>query len=133
IPQVYYDTDSVQVRPKSLPTLDSLAYLLIHNKDVRVEIRSHTDQKASEEYNMKLSRKRAQNILQYLIFKGVYPEQLTSQGYGESLPIIPNPQTEEDFAANRRTEFKILNYNREKFILRDQSEEEIKSEKNSEE
>ena len=78
-----------------------------------VEISSHTDSKGKEDFNMKLSQKRAEGVVNYLISKGIAKERLIAKGYGFSKPIAPNtnPDGSDNPLGrdkNRRTEFKII-------------------------
>jgi peptidoglycan-associated lipoprotein len=69
---------------------------------------SHTDVRGSDEYNMKLSQKRAESAVNYIISKGVSADRLVAKGYGETKLIIQDAQAEEEHQVNRRTEFKVL-------------------------
>ena len=86
---------------------------MILNPDIIIELSSHTDDKGSEEYNLKLSQKRAESVVNYLISKGIDKNRVKPQGYGESQPIAPNKNKNgsdnpEGRAKNRRTDFKII-------------------------
>jgi outer membrane protein OmpA-like peptidoglycan-associated protein len=87
--------------------LERLVTLMKENTSMKIEISSHTDDKGSDDYNMKLSQMRAQSVVDFLIEKGIAKERLTAKGYGETVPIAPN-DTDEGRQLNRRTEFKIL-------------------------
>ncbi len=113
IPNIYYAYDDWKLLPEAFPVLDTLALILQHNPDLIVEIGSHTDCRGSDYYNLKLSFKRAQSVVYYLIDKGIPPERLRVQGYGETQPIIDCGEdcsqcTEEQHAKNRRTSFRIV-------------------------
>ncbi len=113
IPNIYYAYDDWKLLPEAYPVLDTLALILQHNPDLIVEIGSHTDCRGSDYYNLKLSFKRAQSVVYYLIEKGIPPERLRVQGYGETQPIIDcgpdcSQCTEEQHAKNRRTSFRIV-------------------------
>lgn len=73
----------------------------------RVEIGGHTDSTGDEDYNLKLSRERAETVRDALIKRGVAPQRLVAKGYGESEPIAPN-LTRAGRAKNRRVDFSIL-------------------------
>jgi len=78
-----------------------------------IELATHTDSKGADDYNLKLSQKRADAVLQYLIEKGIVKERMTAKGYGESQPIAPNTNKDgsdnpEGRSLNRRTEIKII-------------------------
>jgi outer membrane protein OmpA-like peptidoglycan-associated protein len=72
-----------------------------------VEIRSHTDCRASAAYNLKLSQNRANAAVAYLISRGISPARMTAKGYGETKPVAGN-SSEDGRKQNRRTEFLIL-------------------------
>jgi len=77
--------------------------ILKDNPDVSIHIEGHTDSIGTEEYNLQLSRKRAESVRNYLVSKGISPERITIFGFGASMPIATN-QTEEGRALNRRVE-----------------------------
>ena len=74
-------------------SLDKLVETLIDNPNVTIELMSHTDSRDTEEYNLDLSQKRAQSVVEYLIAKGIEAERLSPKGYGESTPKIVDEQT----------------------------------------
>ncbi len=81
--------------------------------DLIVEISAHTDAKGNDDYNMKLSQKRAESVVEYLIRKGIDKKRLQAKGYGETQPIAPNKlpngkDNPDGRALNRRTEFKVI-------------------------
>jgi outer membrane protein OmpA-like peptidoglycan-associated protein len=104
---IFFDFDKATLRPESFNELDRLVKLLTENPTIKVELSAHTDSKGSDEYNMKLSQKRAESVVNYLIGKGISADRLIAKGYGETQPIDTN-DTEEGRQNNRRVEFKIL-------------------------
>lgn len=86
IDNILYDFDKATLRPESTVALDSLAEVLRDNPNVTIEMASHTDRKGAEEYNLNLSARRAQSVIDYLISVGIPADRLQSQGYGESRP-----------------------------------------------
>jgi outer membrane protein OmpA-like peptidoglycan-associated protein len=68
---------------------------------------AHTDSYGSDDYNFKLSDNRARSVMEYILSKGIATTRITSQGYGETKPVVPN-DTDENRQLNRRVEFKIL-------------------------
>jgi len=114
IPKINYDFDSDKLTKDSKTALDtSLVIILTDNPSFKIEIRSHTDNKGADAYNMKLSQKRAESVVRYLIEKGFSSNRLIAKGYGETLPIAPNtnPDGSDNPTGrhkNRRTEFKII-------------------------
>jgi len=106
--KIYYDTDKATIKPISFPVLDDVVDVMQKNPQLTlVEVQGHTDARASDEYNMKLSQARAESARNYLISKGVDASRLTARGYGETQPIADNT-TKEGMSQNRRTEFIIL-------------------------
>lgn len=114
IDNINYEFDRSDLTNSSTLTLDTtILKIMLLNPDIIVEISSHTDDKGSEEYNQKLSQKRAESVVAYLISKGISRERLKAQGYGESAPVAPNRNKDgsdnpNGRAKNRRTEFKII-------------------------
>lgn len=111
---IRYEFDRAELTPASRITIDTT--LLVFFKkypNAIIELGSHTDSKGSDEYNIKLSQRRAESVVNYLITKGIRKEQLIAKGYGETVPIAPNEKPDgsdnpEGRDANRRTEFKIV-------------------------
>lgn len=104
---VFFDYNKATLKPESYIELDRVVKLLNDNPSMRIELSGHTDNRGTEEYNQKLSEDRAKSCVDYLTSKGIAPSRLEYKGYGESKPINPN-NTEEGWAENRRTEFKII-------------------------
>ncbi|WP_206023373.1 OmpA family protein [Runella sp. CRIBMP] len=107
---IYYDLDKFNIRSDAAIELDKLVQILKDNPTVSIELSSHTDARASESYNNKLSQNRAQSAVDYIVTKGIEKERLIAKGYGESRLIIKEAKTEEEHQKNRRTEFTILSY-----------------------
>jgi len=110
---IYFELDQSDIRPDAARELDKLVELLNDNPEIKIELSSHTDSIASNEYNMGLSQRRAESSVNYLIKKGIAAERLVAKGYGEERPIArnTNPDGTDNPAGrqrNRRTEFKIL-------------------------
>ena len=84
------------IKKESLPYLDKLADTLNKSKDWTLEIQGHTDDKGSDDFNMKLSQNRADSVRNYLITKGVLSDIIIAKGFGESKPLVTN-----DSDANR--------------------------------
>ncbi len=108
IPGIEYDLDKATLRPASKKILDDLTDFLVLNNNLTVEINSHTDERGSDKYNLKLSQERAKSCVDYLISKGISPERLLPQGYGESKLLILKATTEEEHQKNRRTAFRPI-------------------------
>jgi outer membrane protein OmpA-like peptidoglycan-associated protein len=75
--------------------------------DIRVEVAGHTDSVGSDAYNQKLSERRAQSVVDYLISKGVDPKRLKAVGYGKTKPVASNA-TDAGRAENRRVELQVF-------------------------
>ena len=110
---IYYDLDKADIRPDAAKVLDSLASILTNNPTLVIELASHTDSRADEAYNLKLSQRRAQSCVDYLVKKGIAKARLQAVGYGESKLINDCADgvdcTEEQHQENRRTTFRVLN------------------------
>lgn len=134
IDNIFYDFDKATLTPASTQALDKLVALLKENSHVTIELSAHCDYKGNSEYNKRLSQRRAQTVVDYLIAHGIEKDRLTPVGYGKERPkTIRRKLTEkypwlkeddvltQDFILkqtrehqeicnqlNRRTEFKVL-------------------------
>lgn len=104
---VFFDFDKADLRSESFVELDRVVKLLEENPAIEIEMSAHTDSRGSDEYNFKLSDNRARSVMEYILSKGIAPNRITSQGYGETKPVVDN-DTDENRQLNRRVEFKIL-------------------------
>lgn len=104
---IFFDFDKAELRPESYPELQRLARFLAENPDSRVEIAGHTDDVGSGEYNLALSQRRAQAVVDYLVSRGIPQDSLEPKGYGETKPEDTS-ETEEGRAQNRRVEFRFV-------------------------
>jgi outer membrane protein OmpA-like peptidoglycan-associated protein len=109
INNIYYDFDKWDLREESKRELDKIVELLNENPGMRIQLNSHTDDRGTDVYNMDLSQKRAQSVVEYLIQQGIDQKRLLFKGWGETKLLITNAQTEEEHQMNRRTTFNILN------------------------
>lgn len=134
VDNVFYEFDSAELTQASTLALDSLVELLNENPNVTIELSSHCDYRGNDAYNIRLSQRRAESVVNYLIANGIDTDRLTPVGYGESRPKVirkklterytflhendtlteafikklPEDQQEICNALNRRTEFKVL-------------------------
>jgi len=114
IKNIYYDFDKADLKLVAKHTLDTTLFTLMKQfPSIVIEISSHTDSKGDDEYNKKLSQKRAESVVNYLISRGIASNRLRAKGYGEEKPIAPNenPDGSDNEAGrekNRRTEFRII-------------------------
>jgi outer membrane protein OmpA-like peptidoglycan-associated protein len=109
---IYYDFDKWNIREESKPQLNILLGFLQENPAAIVEIASHTDARAPSDYNIRLSQKRAQSVVDWLVSHGIDRSRLKPKGYGETKPrnkCSDNVQCSEyEHQRNRRTEFRVI-------------------------
>lgn len=109
---IYYDFDKWNIRADAGTELDKLVKIMVDNPGIKIELSSHTDSRGTDPYNMKLSQKRAQSAVDYIVSKGVGKDRIYAKGYGESVPLnkCTNGKkcSDEEFQFNRRTEFKVV-------------------------
>ena len=134
IENIFYDFNKATLRPESQTALDELVKLLNENPNITIELSAHTDYKGSDQYNERLSQRRAESVVNYLIANGIAADRLTPKGYGEGKPKrikrkvaerylflkegdiltedfiakLPEEQQEQCNQLNRRTEFIVL-------------------------
>jgi outer membrane protein OmpA-like peptidoglycan-associated protein len=105
---IYYDLDKYNIRSDAAPELDKIVTILKDNPTLKLELSSHTDSRAPDAYNMKLSQNRAKSAVDYIVSQGISADRLVAKGYGETRLVVKNAKTEEEHQRNRRTEIKIL-------------------------
>jgi OOP family OmpA-OmpF porin len=103
---IEFDFNKDTIRPESEPLLDEAANVLAEFPGVKIAIVGHTDNVGTEDFNLDLSRRRAEAVKAYLVKKGVDADRITTDGKGPNAPIADNA-TEEGRAQNRRIEFEI--------------------------
>ena len=86
IDNIFYDFDKATLRDSSKTALDKLVALLNENPHVTIELSAHCDYKGSAEYNKRLSQRRAEAVVAYLIAHGIAADRLTPVGYGKERP-----------------------------------------------
>ena len=86
IENIFYDFDKATLRPESATALDELVKLLNENPNITIELSAHTDSRGSDQYNERLSQRRAESVVNYLIDHGIAADRLTPKGYGEGKP-----------------------------------------------
>jgi outer membrane protein OmpA-like peptidoglycan-associated protein len=105
--QVHFATDQDVILPESFPILEEVALVMLEHKEIqRVLVEGHTDSRATDGYNMDLSRRRAASVMTFLLDSGIAVERLCSAGFGRTRPVANN-DSEEGMALNRRVEFTI--------------------------
>ena len=134
VDNIFYDFDRATLRPESYPSLDKLVALLNDNPNITIELSAHADYRGRAEYNKRLSQRRAESVVAYLIQHGIAADRLTPVGYGAERPktirkkltetypwLKENDVLTEEFVKrltqeqqeianqlNRRTEFTVL-------------------------
>ncbi len=104
---IFFDFDKAVIRKESDKELKKILAFLTQYKELKVEVSGHTDDKGNDKYNQKLSEKRGNAVVKYLVKKGINKSRLVAKGYGEAKPVAPNT-SDEGRQLNRRTELKIL-------------------------
>ncbi len=104
---IYFDVASANLKPESYPVLDGVVAVLQENPDAVIQIAGHTDSDGSNSYNQTLSEQRAASVYGYLVSHGISSRRLSSVGFGESMPVMPNTSAANK-ARNRRIEFTVL-------------------------
>jgi len=105
--KIQFETGKPDLRPESFSTLDQLIDTIKSNPQFKViAIEGHTDNVGSEQYNQRLSQKRADTVMRYLIKQGVDSKKLRAIGYGETKPVADN-STDEGKEQNRRVVFSV--------------------------
>ena len=112
IKEIYFDFDKSDIRPDAAVELAKIVEVMRENPKMKIDIRSHTDSRASDEYNLRLSERRAKATLEWMVKQGIERKRLTAKGYGETQLVngCSNgvPCTDEEHQANRRSEFIIV-------------------------
>lgn len=112
INRIYYDYNSARLTPESRMQLDKLEILVKKNERLKIEMRSHTDSRGSADYNLSLSKKRAESAITYLSSKGVKRVRFNANGLGETHLLNECedgvPCLEPEHSINRRTEIRLF-------------------------
>jgi outer membrane protein OmpA-like peptidoglycan-associated protein/tetratricopeptide (TPR) repeat protein len=111
---IYYDLDKAVIRPDAARVLDQLVQILIDNPTIQIELSSHTDARHSHDYNQRLSQRRAESAVRYIVSRGIAKDRITAKGYGETRLVNKCRDgvqcTEEMHQQNRRTEFTVTGF-----------------------
>ena len=105
-----FNSNSAEVRPQFDGTLTELARTLKQFNQTYVDVFAHTDTTGSPQYNLALSQKRATAVGAFLGGRGVSRARIASKGLGETAPLYPLDQSEDQRAANRRVEIRVVPY-----------------------
>jgi outer membrane protein OmpA-like peptidoglycan-associated protein/tetratricopeptide (TPR) repeat protein len=111
---IYYDFDKADIRPDAAIELDKLVKIMKDNPTIIVELGSHTDSRGTDQYNQKLSKRRADSAVKYIISKGITANRITAKGYGETR-LLNNCKdgvkcSDDEHQLNRRTEFTVTGF-----------------------
>jgi len=107
INNIFFDFDAWDIKEESYPELERLIQLMNKEKELRIEIGGHTDDKGSVSYNNTLSKNRAEAVKSYLLAHGIETKRLLTKGYGKSKPLN-KLESEQERAKNRRVEFRVV-------------------------
>ena len=88
IDNIFYEFDRADLTPESTEALDKLVEMMNENPNITIELSAHCDYRGNDDYNQRLSQRRAESVVRYLIQHGVARDRLTAMGYGESRPKI---------------------------------------------
>jgi len=110
---IYFDNDKFDIRKDAVLELKKVVHILNKYPELIIELRSHTDARSDDEYNMKLSNRRAKSSVQWIVRNGIDPKRIKGIGFGETKLVNECANgvkcTEEQHQLNRRTEFVIVN------------------------
>ncbi|MBM3909133.1 MAG: peptidoglycan-associated lipoprotein Pal [Gemmatimonadetes bacterium] len=104
---VYFDYDMSNIRDDQRATLDAKVPIFQANPDMRIRVAGHTDNRGSDEYNLALGQRRAAEVKQYLIARGIAADRIDVVSFGEERPAVAM-DGEDAWAKNRRGEFEII-------------------------
>lgn len=104
--RLVFETASATLRPESQEQLNNIAAILVAYPNVHLKVGGYTDNVGGPQQNLQLSQERAKNVVAELVRKGISPERLTAEGYGEQYPVADN-STEEGRAQNRRVSMRV--------------------------
>lgn len=118
--KIYYDYDEFSIRNDAINPLNELINLLMAYPSMKIQLSSHTDSRGEDEYNLNLSQQRADEVVRYVVARGISPDRLVPIGYGEKSlrNNCGNDQecNELQHQMNRRTEFLITSFNKTDYM-----------------
>jgi len=107
---IYFGFDKSDITKSGADELDKLVYIMSQNNTLKVFVKSHTDTRGNNDYNLKLSNRRADSTIKYIVSKGIKNDRISGKGYGESEPKVNCSEncTAAEHLLNRRSEFMIV-------------------------
>lgn len=106
---IYFEYNKSNITAQGAEELDKLVKVMNEYPNMVIDAKSHTDNRGADNYNLKLSDRRAKSTVQYIVSKGIAKNRITGSGMGETQPKVPCTEcTEEEHAQNRRSEFLII-------------------------
>ena len=128
IDNIFYEFDRADLTPESTEALDQLVGMMNENPNITIELSAHCDYRGNDDYNQRLSQRRAESVVRYLIQHGVAKARLTAVGYGESRPKKKKKKLAETLLAGEpKVEVQVNDTLTENYILRvkDKDEQEV--------
>ena len=128
IDNIFYEFDRADLTPESTEALDQLVDMMNENPNITIELSAHCDYRGEDAYNQRLSQRRAESVVRYLIQHGIAKDRLTAVGYGESRPkIITKKLAETLLAGDPKVEVQVNDTLTEDYIMRvkDKDEQEV--------
>lgn len=105
---ILYDLDKANIRPDAAKELDKLVQYMKDRPTLKIELGSHTDVRGRDSYNMRLSKRRAESAVKYIVSQGIEASRITAKGYGETKLAVKKAKTEEEHQKNRRTTVRVI-------------------------
>lgn len=100
IDNIFYEFDRADLTSESTESLDKLVVMMNENPNITIELSAHCDYRGNDAYNQRLSQRRAESVVRYLIQNGVAEDRLTAVGYGESRPKVITKKLAETLLAD---------------------------------
>ena len=106
---IFFEYNKSNITKEGAFELDKLVQVMKNTPEMVIMVKSHTDSRGTDKFNMNLSERRAKATVQYVISKGIAKDRISGKGYGESEPKVTCDKcSEEEHAKNRRSEFMIV-------------------------
>lgn len=124
IDNIFYEFDRADLTPESTEALDQLVGMMNENPNITIELSAHCDYRGNDDYNQRLSQRRAESVVRYIIQHGIAKDRLTAVGYGESRPkIVSKKLAETLLAGDPKVEVQVNDTLTENYILRVKDED----------